>query len=380
MLVLVVSVMTELLIPRLYDAVGDPDEWGAILDEVVLRFSQIGASIFSGDEVQIELNHVFMSSMLSKNVPMYLANGFNEVDMQSYPAVRAVGKKLQFESEYDLYHRAEQAGFESPVGIEKLRSWLRSIGIQERSISVLEASPGSWSFMAFHSGRRLPATHIASTSALLRHVAKIVRINRPFLLLNNRFNAVFEVIDRFHLGVLVLDSANRIVLANSAADSILDTADGIRRGRGQELRGCVEQSSKNLAAAIAGLNSHSGAVEFSIPRLTDKIDYVAEVSLLSSRVLDSSADYRLLVITDPERDDIVNLSGIRKIYQLSNAEKDVAERIVTGTSYKQIAEMRGVSPETVKVQVASILRKTGCKNRTELVCLAHRASIPVDQL
>jgi len=372
--------MKESLIPRLYDAVGDPNEWNSILDEVVSGFDLVGASIFSGDEVQIELNHVFMSSALAKNVPMYLANGFNAVDMQSYPAVRSVGKKLQFESEYDLYTRAEQSGFVLPSGIEKLRSWLRSIGIEDRLISVLEASPGNWSFMAFHSGRPFSANDVTSSDTLLQHAAKIVKINRPFLLLNNRFNAVFEVIDRFHLGVLVLDSANRILLANSAAEAILDTADGVKRGEGQKLQGCLEQSSNNLATAIKGLDSQQGTVEFSIPRLTEKIDYVAELSTLSSRLLDSSPDTRLLVITDPERDDIVNLSGIGKIYQLSDAEKEVANRIVTGNSYKEIAEIRGVSPETVKVQVASILRKTGCKNRTEIVCLAHRASIPVDQL
>jgi DNA-binding CsgD family transcriptional regulator len=234
--------------------------------------------------------------------------------------------------------------------------------------------------MAFHSGRPFSANDVTSSDTLLQHAAKIVKINRPFLLLNNRLNAVFEVIDRFHLGVLVLDSANRILLANSAAEAILDTADGVKRGEGQKLQGCLEQSSNNLATAIKGLDSQQGTVEFSIPRLTEKIDYVAELSTLSSRLLDSSPDTRLLVITDPERDDIVNLSGIGKIYQLSDAEKEVANRIVTGNSYKEIAEIRGVSPETVKVQVASILRKTGCKNRTEIVCLAHRASIPVDQL
>ena len=104
------------------------------------------------------------------------------------------------------------------------------------------------------------------------------------------------------------------------------------------------------------------------------------MSLLSSKVLDSSLDYRLMVVTDPERDDIVNLSGIRRIFQFSNAEEQVAEKIVKGSSYKEIAEYRGVSPETIKAQVSSVLRKTGCKNRTELVCLAHRASIPVDQV
>lgn len=373
------------LVPRLYDSVGNPGEWNPILDELVSAYDFVGASIFSGDEVQIELNDVFMSSAITRQIPAYITNGFNRVDLQSYQCVRDIGQNQSFESEYDLYPRAELSGYTQPDGLLQLRIWLQTIGIEDRLIAVLEAVPGIWSFMVLHCGRRGDLPDPIESATLLKHIARIVRINRPFLLLHNRFNAVFEVIDRFHLGVLVLDSGNRIVLANSAAEQILDDADGIKRSQSGLLKGCLDVSSASLVSAAddlsaAAVEHQSAAVNLSIPRTSGKIDYIAEMSLLSSKVLDSSSDYRLLVITDPERGDIVDLSGIKKIYRLSDAEESVAEKIVVGTQYKDIAAHRGVSPDTVKVQVSSILRKTGCKNRTELVCLAHKATIPVDQV
>ena len=362
------------IVPRLYDAVGNPTEWNSILEEFVEAFGSFGASIFSGDEIQIELNHVYMSSAIARNIPGYILRGFNKVDLDSYECVREIGKKLAFESEYDLYSRAGRAGYEPPDRIEDYRAWLKSVGIEERMISVLQSSPGSWSFMVLHSGKKKSEVNPSDSTEVLNHIAKIIGMNRPFMLLNNRFNAVFEVINKFHLGVFVLDAKNRIVLTNTAAEHMIDDADGIRKDVGGILKGTVAEASRNIH------ERQNDVVKFVIPRSSGKTDYVAEMSLLSSKVLDSSLDYRLMVVTDPERDDIVNLSGIRRIFQFSNAEEQVAEKIVKGSSYKEIAEYRGVSPETIKAQVSSVLRKTGCKNRTELVCLAHRASIPVDQV
>ena len=375
--------MSKSIVPRLYDAVGNPDEWNSILEEFVATFGAVGASLFSGDEVQIELNHVFMSSVVARNIPEYIVKGYNQVDMQSYECVKDIGKQLAFESEQELYARASRAGYKQPEKIEEYRAWLKSIGIEERMISVLQSSPGSWSFMVLHSGETKIKASQSDCTELLGHIAKIIGMNRPFLLLSNRFNAVFEVINKFHLGVIVLDSKNRIVLTNTAAECMIEEADGIGKDVAGKLKGSVIDASVALVGTFDESGIHdrqSSVVKFTIPRTSGKTDYVAEMSLLSSRVLDSSLDYRLMVITDPERGDIVDLSGISCIFQFSNAEEEVAGKIVEGATYKEIAESRGVSPETIKAQVASVLRKAGCKNRTELVCLAHKSSIPVDQV
>ena len=50
-------------------------------------------------------------------------------------------------------------------------------------------------------------------------------------------------------------------------------------------------------------------------------------------------------------------------------------QLVRGATNLEIAARLGSSPKTVKNQVASILGKTGAKNRTELVYLATRTSV-----
>lgn len=53
--------------------------------------------------------------------------------------------------------------------------------------------------------------------------------------------------------------------------------------------------------------------------------------------------------------------------ELSDAESDVARRIVAGEANEAIARARGTSLRTVANQVASIFRKLGVASRSELV-------------
>ena len=55
------------------------------------------------------------------------------------------------------------------------------------------------------------------------------------------------------------------------------------------------------------------------------------------------------------------------LLELTKAERDVAWLIIKGTSYKKIAELRGVSERTINQQVGSIFKKSNVANRHEFV-------------
>ena len=56
-------------------------------------------------------------------------------------------------------------------------------------------------------------------------------------------------------------------------------------------------------------------------------------------------------------------------WELTAAERDVALFTIKGMSVAEIAELRSTSEGTVKAQSAGIYRKSGVKNRTQLVSL-----------
>ena len=56
-------------------------------------------------------------------------------------------------------------------------------------------------------------------------------------------------------------------------------------------------------------------------------------------------------------------------YELSQRETDLLRVILGGSTNKEIAEKLFISENTVKFHVRNLLRKTGCKNRNELLPL-----------
>ncbi len=60
---------------------------------------------------------------------------------------------------------------------------------------------------------------------------------------------------------------------------------------------------------------------------------------------------------------------LMRMFQLTPAEADIAVRIASGKSRQQVAAARGVTPETLKVQLRSIYDKTGCGREAQLVRL-----------
>jgi len=63
---------------------------------------------------------------------------------------------------------------------------------------------------------------------------------------------------------------------------------------------------------------------------------------------------------------LLNCECLMKLdYPLTRAEYEVATGFVTGLSYKEIANQRCVSTQTIKSQVASVLSKTRRTRRVE---------------
>lgn len=65
----------------------------------------------------------------------------------------------------------------------------------------------------------------------------------------------------------------------------------------------------------------------------------------------------------------------RTDYQLTARQTDVLKEMVKGLSNKEIARELTMSPSTVKVHVAAILRELNVKNRTQVVTIANEAGL-----
>ena len=72
---------------------------------------------------------------------------------------------------------------------------------------------------------------------------------------------------------------------------------------------------------------------------------------------------------DGTRSDLRDLQGIAAQNHLTQAETEVLQAVASGLTVAQIAQLHGVSLETVRGQIKVLFAKTGAKRQAELVRL-----------
>ncbi|MEZ5585418.1 MAG: helix-turn-helix transcriptional regulator, partial [Candidatus Competibacteraceae bacterium] len=132
--------------------------------------------------------------------------------------------------------------------------------------------------------------------------------------------------------------------------------------------------------ATANAQGNNDGELIAIQRRSNHLPYLVEIAPLRDDGQETGQALRgaMVFIVDPERTDVVSVKGLAVAFGLSKAEEDVCRRLALGRTNEEIADMRGVTLETVKSQVKAVLNKTRTRNRTELVHLAVKVLPPID--
>ena len=368
------------LIEDIYDTIAKPDTWNDVLETFVAEFNFLGANIFCSDEINSELTTAWLSPLISRLFPEYFDGGYYDIETKVFPVIPQVATEQNFIDEQFLLKKMLRETGSTVPEMKSVHDWLNeNWGIRHRMSAALNINPSYWSFITIHLGNNTSFSEIGSEADyLLPHIAKAIQINRPFTLLKQRFNAVLDVLDKFKLGVFILNRHNEPIIKNISAQRILDDKDGIFVNAQGKIKMRTKDDIDIVSKSIEDLQSSSQNVQgHVIKRNSSSLPYYVEFSNINLSSEGEVGKYFLLVTIDPEWSEIVDLSGIEKVFGLSNSETSVAELLVEGKSNNEIAESRNVSAETIKTQVKAIMDKTDCVNRMALIKLAHRINIPV---
>lgn len=80
---------------------------------------------------------------------------------------------------------------------------------------------------------------------------------------------------------------------------------------------------------------------------------------------------------DPFRTRCPKASALRALYGLTENESQVTAMIASGLDYKQIADFRGVSIETIRSYSKAIFKKLGVNSRASVVSAVQSATLPL---
>ncbi|MBX2882673.1 MAG: helix-turn-helix transcriptional regulator [Granulosicoccus sp.] len=375
-------------ITTIYGSVVDTDQWPDVLDRTAWLAGAKATTICLVDYVAEELNSQFMCPLTEKMYPHYTQSPHMDVEIKALGRLPQVQTRTGFTSTTEFVHNANAQFPDDPIDIAGAEQWLETEwGIGERYLCRLNIQP---SFMDLHT-LLFPADTKSDTregiekaELLIPHFAKAVEISRPFLLLKARFQATLEVLDRFHLAVFILTPSGKVALRNTAATRILEQSDAVTVGANGKLKSEVNSHTESLDKMIDEilLNLSEGHIRHStelvLQRRSGNNPYLVEISPLAEPTVIGPHSGLMVIMIDPDHKKIVSTSGMSQMFGLSNAEDAVCGLLVEGYSTNEIAEVRNVSPITVKNQVKSLLAKTGNRSRSDLIRQALSINLPVD--
>lgn len=184
----------------------------------------------------------------------------------------------------------------------------------------------------------------------------------------------FVALNWLHQGVLLLDPAGRILFANSAAEEILASREGLRGADGS-LQGEKSVGADQLRHLIRRSDdrerpgSRSHLVTFSCqegrPSLTGLL-----IPLAHAADTDAAA---ILFLTDPDREYQIRQDGLQLQFGLTRTETAIAVAMLRGDGLAAAAKWLGVSTTTARTHLDNVFRKTGTRRQAELVRVVLQA-------
>lgn len=174
----------------------------------------------------------------------------------------------------------------------------------------------------------------------------------------------------------VLDAVGRVVYMNRSGEAMASSADGVmfRRNRISATNASQQSKLKALiAGAISGAQaSASQAVgAIALERSSGRRPLFVRVMPLRVDLTGghTPSGHALLLITDPDGALENPTSLLKSLFSLTTAEIEVATHLRAGSTLAEIAAVRGVSLETTRSQVKSLLQKTNSRRQSDLILL-----------
>lgn len=182
--------------------------------------------------------------------------------------------------------------------------------------------------------------------------------------------AGWQILDHFHVGVLLVGNDERVVAANQQAYRILQGHFGLKllRGRLSLARssdnGRLQRSLEDVAvgnskarAIAVETEDGSGALQIRIIRLDTAKQKGSQGSTIAVFLSEAGA----LAKTD--------LTALQDVYGLTPIESQVVGLISQGHCPSEAAVQLGITVNTLRGYLKSIFRKTGVHKQTELIRL-----------
>ena len=267
----------------------------------------------------------------------------------------------------------------SPTDYERsvfYNEWIRGMGDDTfHCLGIAVKTDWGYGFVGLHRGRTqggFDDDHARAMKSDIVHLRRMLTMRGSIAGARQRAEDAEAVLDAVSDAFITVTRDGRIVHANAAAEAVLRRCDGLSMARGTLVaRSHTADAALKRAVAAATASTQSSASAVPVPRSCGG-QYNLTVSALRAGYAPGLV---LIALRDPDLVDPTLERRLAALYGLSKAEVEIATRLADGAPPSEIAELRGVSVETVRKQLKSVSDKLGCSRQREVVALVK--SLPL---
>lgn len=183
----------------------------------------------------------------------------------------------------------------------------------------------------------------------------------------DRFRAAADAVDS---AMLLCDDDLRIEWCNDAAQAMLGASPqlSIRQGRLWSRSGTAMKALRDLVHRQLDYQSADGLIV-----LGQSAEMPLQVRTAGVRRHAHADDMAVLLLAEPERVRLPSSADLVQLFGLTRAEAQLAAALAAGETVRAIAEQRGTTEGTVRVQLKQVLAKTGAGRQSDLVRLIFQS-------
>ncbi len=207
-------------------------------------------------------------------------------------------------------------------------------------------------------------------------VVRVLKLHRTLIGSQIRSQATSIVLDAVPHGVILVNSAGRVLLSNRAAQLILSLADGLSVDNHGILRAAAPRDTDRLREVIGEVAGAApgaavqpvGVLKLDRPTLLGGW-LMAVIPIHARRRADTVSEIAAIFVTETTTGEPTGIppKSIERLFTLTPAEARLLVALVDGKGLDEIAAEYDVSKNTLRNQLNQIFRKTGASKQSELV-------------
>jgi DNA-binding CsgD family transcriptional regulator len=361
------------LITCLYEAAGDPDLWNPFLQRLAQITRAESAGLVSHDAGVHTISH---SWEIDPEMARLHQEHYHSVDVWGLRGVLLPSGSVR--SSQSLCPLAELKT------TEVYNDFMVRFGLEHGLFAVVgqisRPRGGAVSLFRSSSSSEFETDTEEILCLLAGHLKQAFKLYGKFSDLKAQSAGLEIALDMHPTGIFLLGSTGQVVLMNGAAsalvlerDGLLATRTGLRAERPAE-SSLLEKTIRQAASTSNGHGISAGGMMLISRRARPPLQIV--VSPISKSALTYQAVAAIAFVTDPAQRQRPTRDVLKARFGLTPAECRVALLLGDGHAPRKIANMIGVTDNTVRSQIKSIFSKTGVNRQGELIRLLLNHSGP----